>query len=178
MNEWSILNMVFPFAVPAVLVLLGLSAGTVIERNHFRRLEEREETFADMLVTDLKQLPGNPDPARSGILVTGEAVIGGDYLRMVLASLKNIFGGELGHYTRLMTRARREAVLRMLEQARARGYNAVGNVRLETVDISTAKGSGNQGMPQAVVLASGTAYYQTGKAPAKPTFVPWDAELA
>lgn len=178
MNGPSIIQLLLTLGTPAFLVLLGLSAGTAIERTHFRRLEEREREFADMLVTDLKNLPCGPDPGLGAVLVVGEAVIGGDYLRMLLASLKNFFGGELGHYTRLMARARREAVLRMLEQARARGYNAVGNVRLETVDISTAKSSGNQGMPQAIVLASGTAYYQTGKAPTKPTFTPWDVEFA
>lgn len=171
------IQLLFQLSIPLALVLLGLSAGTVIERRHLRGLDEREREFADMLATDLKRLPGQPDPGRGGILVCGEAVIGGDYLRMVLASMKNFFGGELGHYTRLMARARREAVLRMLERARAQGYNAVGNIRLDTVDIVSVKASKNQGMPQAVVLASGTAYYQTGKAPAKPTFTPWDVEL-
>ena len=83
-----------------------------------------------MLVTDLKTCPGGADPQRGGELVQGQAVIATDYLKSFLATLRNIFGGEVKSYESLLQRARREAILRMMAEARRRGYNAVCNIRL------------------------------------------------
>ncbi len=52
------------------------------------------------------------------------------------AGLKNLVGGELRAYTELMTEARREAVERMLDQARQLGANAVVNVRFTTTNVA------------------------------------------
>jgi uncharacterized protein YbjQ (UPF0145 family) len=45
-------------------------------------------------------------------------------------------GGELKGYTELLTEARREAIERMMEQARQLGANAVINVRFTTSSIT------------------------------------------
>jgi uncharacterized protein YbjQ (UPF0145 family) len=47
-----------------------------------------------------------------------------------------LFGGEVRTFHGLLTRARQEAVLRVMEQAAERGFDAVCNLRLEAVDIS------------------------------------------
>jgi uncharacterized protein YbjQ (UPF0145 family) len=85
-----------------------------------------------------------------------EAVIASDYLKTFLAGLRNIFGGEVGSYVTLATRARREALVRMMEQAHAQGYDALCNVRMDPADIggNTAR----RGVPMVAILASGTAY--------------------
>ena len=88
-------------------------------------------------------------PRRHATLVLGQAVIASDYLKRFLARLRNIFGGEMRSYETLLTRARREAILRMLDRARTMGYDAVCNVRINTATIG-------RGMVEA--LASGTAY--------------------
>jgi uncharacterized protein YbjQ (UPF0145 family) len=83
-------------------------------------------------------------------------VIATDYMKSFLARVRNIFGGEVRSYTKLMIRARREAVVRLKHQAVELGYNALCNVRLETADIGgTASG---RGVSMAAVLAWGTAY--------------------
>ena len=51
--------------------------------------------------------------------------------------LKNLVGGELRAYTELMTEARREAMERMLAQARELGANAVVNVRFTTTNVAS-----------------------------------------
>jgi uncharacterized protein YbjQ (UPF0145 family) len=53
-----------------------------------------------------------------------------------MASLKNIFGGELKGYTELLQESRSEAVNRMIEQAEAVGANAILNVRFSTSSVA------------------------------------------
>ena len=68
--------------------------------------------------------------------------------RDLMASLKNIFGGELKGYTELLQESRDEAIERMTKQAESLGANAVVNVRFST--SSVAQGA-------AEIFAYGTA---------------------
>ena len=54
----------------------------------------------------------------------------------VMASIKNIFGGELTAYTELLSESRDEAVSRMQQQATQLGANAIVNVRFATSSIA------------------------------------------
>ena len=64
----------------------------------------------------------------------------------------------------LLERARREAVLRIQEEAKELGYDAVCNIRLETADVG-GRGSNNKNkIVMASILASGTAYYAASTA--------------
>jgi len=54
-----------------------------------------------------------------------------------MASLKNIFGGELRGYTELLHDSREEATERMVAQATALGANAVLNIRYSTSSIAS-----------------------------------------
>lgn len=92
------------------------------------------------------------DPA----MVTGSVVISMDYWKRFLSSFRMLFGGEVRAYRSLMERARREAVLRMQENAQAMGRNAVVNVRLESTKVASAL-SGGKGTTGVEVLAYGTA---------------------
>lgn len=53
----------------------------------------------------------------------------------IVASLKNIVGGEMHGYSSLMAGAREQALDRMVEEARSMGANAVVGFRLETSAI-------------------------------------------
>tara|TARA_B100001105_G_C22118560_1_gene326510 strand:+ start:295 stop:525 length:231 start_codon:yes stop_codon:yes gene_type:complete len=68
--------------------------------------------------------------------------------------LRNIFGGRVGAYESLLDRARREAVLRMQDEACQLGAETIYNVKYETSRIgeNAAKGLGS-----VEVLAYGTA---------------------
>ncbi len=125
-----------------VLLVLGFSIGTLTERRHFRSLARRERTFADIGVVNLKTVS---DPATVGhaSFVCGDAVIATDYFKGFAAKLRSIVGGEVRSYQTLMQRARREATLRMLRQARELGASEVWNVRYETSNIR----SGNSQNP-------------------------------
>jgi len=141
------------------LLVLGSVIGGWIESTHFRSLAQREQGLAHILISDLKRLPDNwraTDP----LLVTGEAVIATDYFKVFVASLRNLFGGRVRGYETLVERARREAVVRMLQQAQAAGANAVWNVRVETSTIQGKKQGKSGGIE---VLAYGTAIRAQGK---------------
>ena len=56
--------------------------------------------------------------------------------RDLMASLKNIFGGELKGYTELLQESREEAINRMKQQAAAIGTNAILNVRFYTSSVT------------------------------------------
>jgi len=70
--------------------------------------------------------------ARSLGLVYGNTIRARHVGRDILAALKNVVGGEIEEYTKLMAEAREQAIDRMVAQATARGANAVVDVRFST----------------------------------------------
>jgi uncharacterized protein YbjQ (UPF0145 family) len=70
--------------------------------------------------------------ARSLGLVYGNTIRARHVGRDILAALKNVVGGEIEEYTKLMAEAREQALDRMVAQATARGANAVIDVRFST----------------------------------------------
>ena len=159
MKEYEFVNLASalgPFVPILILLLIGWIAGRSAERKHFQSLDERERGLAHIVVTDLKSFPGGADPTAGGELVMGEVVIATDYLKSFLASLRKILGGELKSYDSLLNRARREALVRVKETARSRGYNAVANLRLQTADIGGMTGA--KGAVMVEMFAWGTAY--------------------
>lgn len=100
-----------------------------------------------MIVTSTEQVAGR-DIAEPLGLVQGSTVRAKHLGRDIMAGLKNIVGGELRGYTELMNDARREAIDRMVDEARAMGADAVVNVRLTTANIAGGA---------AEILAYGTA---------------------
>ena len=150
---WSVIGNIAP---ALLLIQLGWIAGRTAEWRHLRRLDAREKRLSSMIVTDLKTFPLGADPGMRSALVGGEVVIATDYLKSFLAKIRCILGGELKSYESLMSRASREAILRMLEQAHMQGYNAVCNVRLDFADIGGM--TGRRGAAMVEAFASGTAY--------------------
>lgn len=70
--------------------------------------------------------------ARSHGLVYGNTIRARHVGRDILAALKNVVGGEIEEYTKLMAEAREQALDRMVGQAAHHGANAVINVRFST----------------------------------------------
>jgi uncharacterized protein YbjQ (UPF0145 family) len=84
-----------------------------------------------MLVTPSSSVKGYRT-ARTLGLVKGNAVRARHLGKDVLAGLKNLTGGEIEEYTKMMAEAREQALDRMLRDARALGANAVVDVRFST----------------------------------------------
>jgi uncharacterized protein YbjQ (UPF0145 family) len=88
-----------------------------------------------MIITSTEQVPGREVVELFG-LVTGSTVRAKHIGRDLMASLKNIVGGELTGYTELLSESRDEAMRRMIVQAEALGANAVVNVRFATSSVA------------------------------------------
>jgi uncharacterized protein YbjQ (UPF0145 family) len=88
-----------------------------------------------VLVSNIEIIPGKRISQHLG-MVQGNTVRAKHAGRDIMASVKNIFGGELKGYTELLTEAREEAVGRMVQQAEAVGANAVINVRFSTSSVA------------------------------------------
>ncbi len=88
-----------------------------------------------MLITNLETVPGQRVVKHLG-LAQGSSVRAKHIGRDIMASLKNIFGGELKGYTELLQESREEALERMSAQAASIGANAVLNIRFSTSTIA------------------------------------------
>ena len=103
--------------------------------------------MANILLSNLEVIPGRRIKSHIG-MVQGSTVRAKHAGKDILASLKNLVGGELKAYTELMQEAREEATDRMIQQANSIGANAVLNVRYTTTAVT---------MGAAEILAYGTA---------------------
>lgn len=81
-------------------------------------------------------------------LVRGNTVRARHLGRDIAAMLRNMVGGEVSEYTKLLGEAREQALDRMVEEAESLGANAVIEVRLSTSEVMRAA---------AELLAYGTA---------------------
>jgi uncharacterized protein YbjQ (UPF0145 family) len=138
-----------------VLLLVGLFFGRATEKRHLADIARREAQLRDILVFNERRLPTDREFA-SGALVVGSVVIAEDYFKRVAAGLRSFFGGRMTVYESLLDRGRREAILRMKEDARKRGASMIFNVRFETSSLSEDR-SGGSPMFSAEFIAYGTA---------------------
>ena len=151
---------IFYLVFPIAALVLWWALGHLTERKHLRSLAAREAEIGDFAITSLKTPVGcvaSPDTPPT--IVCGEAVVASDGFKSWVFGLKNVVGGVSEAFTRLFARARREALLRMVAEAKAGGYNAICNVRFESVDIGgNATQPAKKNMNMAVCQVFGTAY--------------------
>jgi len=81
-------------------------------------------------------------------LVRGSTVRGAPATEDVQAWFKNVVGGEIDEYTKLLAESREQALDRLIAEARARGADAVVGLRLTSSEITDGA---------AEILAYGTA---------------------
>jgi uncharacterized protein YbjQ (UPF0145 family) len=138
-----------------VLLVVGLVAGRENERKHLRELAANEDSLRDIAAWSGR---GAADAAtvRSATLVVGSVVIAEDYFKRLAAALKSLVGGNIRSYESLLERGRREAIVRMKQEARRLGAAEIVNVRLETASLSE-DWSGRRPIFSAEFIAYGTA---------------------
>lgn len=102
-----------------------------------------------MIVTTTPGVEGRPVEDYLGI-VTGEAIIGANIFKDILAGITDIVGGRSGQYEKALRSAREEAIREMAREAQERGADAV-----VAVDIDYEVLGAKNGM--LMVSASGTA---------------------
>jgi uncharacterized protein YbjQ (UPF0145 family) len=71
-------------------------------------------------------------------LVRGNTIRSRHLGRDLLAVFRNLIGGEIGEYTKLLAEAREQALDRMIEEAEGLGADAVVTVRFQTTEVMKA----------------------------------------
>lgn len=142
-------------AITPLLLLGAWISGSILERRHLKNLLLLESGSRGVLAVTIEDLPPGWQ-VESSELVMGNVVISQDYFKRVMASIKGIFGGNIGVLEPLLERARREALIRMKGVAHARGYDTIVNVRMETATLASSRGGG-KGTAGVEILAFGTA---------------------
>lgn len=137
-----------------MLLAGGYVFGRIAEQRHYRSIVRREAAFRRIPVFATRHLPDDLGGHVDTTLVIGSVVISVDYFKRFLAGLRMLVGGRMQSYESLIDRARREAVLRMQDEARHKGAQSVFNIKFETASIS--KGARDT-VGSVEVLAYGTA---------------------
>ena len=138
-----------------VLLASGYAVGRIAERRHYRSIVAREKDMANVMVFTNRFPPLTQRASQA--LVTGSVVVSEDYFKRVVSGLQSLFGGRLRAYESLLDRARREAVLRMKQEARDKGAKMIINVKFQTFSIP---GRNPNSFGAVEVMAYGTALTQ------------------
>ena len=101
----------------------------------------------DFMITTTEKVEGYKITKTIGI-ARGSTVRARNIGSDIFAGLKNIVGGEISEYTKLLADSREQAIERMINDAKKLGANAVINVRFTTSAVM-------QGCSE--ILAYGTA---------------------
>lgn len=99
-----------------------------------------------MIVVNTEHIPGCNYQVIS--LVTGASILTKNYFQDVGSGFRNLVGGEMGAYTKMLEESRDKAIQKMIAQAQAMGADAIVNVRFASSSI--VQGG-------AEILVSGTA---------------------
>ncbi len=100
-----------------------------------------------MILTTSDTIPGHTIEETFG-LVRGSVVSARHLGKDITALLKNVIGGEMDEYTKLLAESREQALDRMEAEAKSKGANAVVTLRFSSSQIAAGA---------AEVLVYGTA---------------------
>jgi uncharacterized protein YbjQ (UPF0145 family) len=100
-----------------------------------------------MIIVSTEEIEGSPIKETLG-LVRGSTVRTRNVGTDIVASLKNIVGGEVTSYTKMLADSREQAIERMTKDAETLGANAIVSVRFTTSSVMAGA---------AEILAYGTA---------------------
>ncbi|MCL2709676.1 MAG: YbjQ family protein [Planctomycetaceae bacterium] len=145
------------FGIPVFSIIAALK----IESDHLKALAKAEAELSDIVVSDMKVLPANWKTTET-VFIAESVVIANDYLKSFFWIFRKLVGGESISLSRLLSRARREATVRVLRKAKQSGTNVVWNIRYETSAVQSMYAKDATTMITGVeVLAYATAFNVT-----------------
>jgi uncharacterized protein YbjQ (UPF0145 family) len=103
----------------------------------------------NMIFSTTPTLEGHTIREYRGV-VTGEAIIGANFMKDFMAGLRDIFGGRSGSYEKVLREAKNTAMNEMAERAAELGCNAVVGIDLDYETVG-------QNSSMLMVMCSGTA---------------------
>ena len=144
------------FELTATLVVLIATyfIGSWLERRHYKDIRAREDQLRDFPAITFETIPEGWQ-VEATHLAQGSVVVSVDYFKRFVAGLRAFFGGRIKTYEPLLDRARREALLRMIDAAKNEGCDAVINIRMETSRLASSR-KGGKGTAGVEMLAYGT----------------------
>lgn len=149
------MDLIISLVVFVILVSLGYFVGSWQEKKHYRSIQEREDMLRGIVVIPSRHPPDYHQQPYRTEFVCGSVVVAMDYFKKQAGSLVSLFGGRIRFYETLVERARREAVLRMKEEANTKMARMVFNVKFSTASILKDKAGQPGGSVE--VTAYGTA---------------------
>jgi len=102
-----------------------------------------------MIISTTPQIEGHPIIEYKGI-VTGETIIGANFVKDFFASIRDFVGGRSGSYEKVLREAKDTSLQEMMDRARELGANAIVGI---DVDYETI----GQNNSMLMVATSGTA---------------------
>ncbi|MHC4843227.1 MAG: YbjQ family protein [Planctomycetota bacterium] len=84
-----------------------------------------------MLISTTEQIEGKKIVKHLG-LVKGNTIRARHIGRDIMAGLRNIVGGEISDYTKMMAESREQSIDRMIEDAQSLGANAIIGMKFAT----------------------------------------------
>lgn len=89
-----------------------------------------------MMLSTSPTLEGHPICEYRGV-VTGETIIGANFVKDFMAGVRDFFGGRSGSYEKVLREAKDTAMREMVERAQALGCNAVVGIDLDYETIGS-----------------------------------------
>lgn len=102
-----------------------------------------------MILSTTPQIEGYPIREYKGV-VTGETIIGANFIKDILASVRDFVGGRSASYEKVLREAKDIAMQEMMQRAQQMGANAIVGI---DIDYETIGSNGSMLM----VATSGTA---------------------
>ncbi|MEF9994831.1 MAG: heavy metal-binding domain-containing protein [Acinetobacter sp.] len=127
---------ILKICITLVLFFIGWGFGRFIEQKHLRELDEKERLLSHIYIDTNKFQTSN----YQGQLISSNVVISHDYFKYIIAQIQNFFGGRLTTYESVVERARREAIVRLKQEAEKVGAKQIMGLRLSTTELGMQGG--------------------------------------
>ena len=102
-----------------------------------------------MIITTTPQIEGRPIREYKGV-VTGETIIGANFVKDFFASIRDVIGGRSGSYEKVLREAKDTSMKEMQQRAQQLGANAIVGIDIDYETIG-------QNNSMLMVAVSGTA---------------------
>lgn len=127
---------ILKISITLVLFFIGWGFGRFIEQKNLRELDEKERLLSHIYIDTNKFQTSN----HQGQLISSNVVISHDYFKYIIAQIQNFFGGRLTTYESVVERARREAIVRLKQEAEKVGAKQIMGLRLSTTELGMQGG--------------------------------------
>lgn len=146
------MDILITLGIVVVLLLIGFIFGTLAEKKHYKTIINEERRLNKIPAMSCRLPPENQ--VYEHVLVSGNVVVANDYFKFFTAGLKSLFGGQLTTFESLLDRGRREAMIRMKQQAESLNADLIFNVKYITANLNAGE---NQKIGSIELFAYGTA---------------------